>query len=132
MRRCFRFSLFFCAFLVSCHRNHNAPTSAHPLTRFTWHSPDRIFLAGDFNQWSPTANAMHRENSDRWTVDLPLAPGRYQYKFVVDGEWFQDRANPASAPDGWGGSNSVITVGETGTGLARPTPSGSETSAPPL
>jgi 1,4-alpha-glucan branching enzyme len=46
-----------------------------------------VFLAGSFNNWSATATPMTRDNSGHWTVSLPLAPGGYEYKFVVDGEW---------------------------------------------
>ena len=45
-----------------------------------------------------------------YTVTIPLAPGRYQYKFVVDGQWFQDPNNPEEADDGYGGHNSVVDV----------------------
>ena len=46
-----------------------------------------LFLAGSFNNWSPKTTPMTRDNRGHWTVSLPLAPGRYEYKFVVDGEW---------------------------------------------
>ena len=46
-----------------------------------------IFLAGSFNDWNPAATPMAREGSRHWAVTLPLPPGRYEYKFVVDGEW---------------------------------------------
>jgi hypothetical protein len=41
---------------------------------------------------------------------VPLSPGKYQYKFVIDGQWEQDTSNPDTAPDGFGGLNSVITI----------------------
>lgn len=46
-----------------------------------------VFLTGSFNDWSPTATPMTRDNPGHWTVSLPLAPGHYEYKFIVDGEW---------------------------------------------
>lgn len=49
-----------------------------------------VFLAGSFNDWSPTATPMTKDTRGRWTASLPLAPGRYEYKFVVDGEWCCD------------------------------------------
>ena len=30
---------------------------------------------------------MTREGSRHWSVAVPLRPGRYEYKFVVDGVW---------------------------------------------
>ncbi len=69
----------------------------------------RVFLAGEFNGWSDAATPM--QNADGvWTVTLPLAPGTYQYKFVVDGAWTQDPTNPEANDDGFGGKNSVLKV----------------------
>jgi hypothetical protein len=46
-----------------------------------------VFMAGSFNDWSPAATPMTRDKGGHWTASLPLGPGRYEYKFVVDGEW---------------------------------------------
>lgn len=46
-----------------------------------------VFLAGSFNAWSPTAAPMEKARDGQWSASLPLAPGRHEYKFVVDGEW---------------------------------------------
>jgi 1,4-alpha-glucan branching enzyme len=46
-------------------------------------------------------------------VTLALAPGRYEYKFIVNGErWLTDPENPDTTPDPYGGHNSVLTVPE--------------------
>ncbi len=45
------------------------------------------FLAGSFNDWSPDALPMRKDAAGKWTVSVKLKPGRYEYKFVVDGEW---------------------------------------------
>ena len=36
-----------------------------------------------------------------------LAPGRHEYKFVVNNEWVTDPENPESMPNGQGSNNSV-------------------------
>jgi 1,4-alpha-glucan branching enzyme len=69
-----------------------------------------VHLAGDFNDWSPTANPMEKGDDGIWRAALELAPGSYEYKFVVDGTWTEDPENPEMVPDPYGGSNSVITV----------------------
>ncbi len=81
--------------------------------RFTPNIPaDRVNLAGAFNGWSTDATPMV-DNSGIWEVTLDLPDGEYQYKFVVNGNvWITDPNNPKSAPDGFGGQNSVITVGD--------------------
>jgi len=41
---------------------------------------------------------------------LHLAPGTYQYRYVVDGEWRADPANPRFVPGPVGGRNSLLVV----------------------
>ena len=84
---------------------------------FTAHRPfEHVFLAGTFNGWSTDATPMHLE-AGRYEVTLPLPTGEYQYKFVADGEWITDEKARRFLPDGFGGQNSVIDVGESFEGL---------------
>ena len=71
---------------MSPKQNHTTDHTGHP-SAFSCHSDTAkaVFLAGSFNDCDPTATPMVRGNDDYWTVSLPLAPGRYEYKFVVDG-----------------------------------------------
>ena len=52
-------------------------------------APDanEVFLAGTFNEWSPTSHPMRRLPDGIWTTTLDLEPGHYEYKFVIDGQW---------------------------------------------
>lgn len=70
-----------------------------------------VSLAGTFNRWDPARHRLAGPDRDgRWTITLPLAPGRYEYQFVVNGAaWMPDPAAP-SVDDGLGGRNSVLTV----------------------
>ncbi len=53
--------------------------------------------------WRPTPQAELRT----------LLPGRYLHKLLLDGErWQDDPSNPQKAPDGLGGFNNVLIVGE--------------------
>ena len=45
-----------------------------------------------------------------YELTLKLAPGQYQYKFVIDGSWQEDAAAASTADDGFGGKNSVVDV----------------------
>ena len=70
----------------------------------------RVSLSGDFNGWSPDAAPMKREDAGHWETTVELAPGRYEYKFVVDGQWIPD---PLAHDHVWnhhGTLNSVIEV----------------------
>jgi 1,4-alpha-glucan branching enzyme len=71
----------------------------------------RVYLVGDFNNWSPRSDPMKDPNGDgNWSLFFPLKPGTYSYKFVVDGRWVPDPHNPVDEPDGFGGLNSVVKV----------------------
>ena len=75
-------------------------------------SAQSVSVAGEFNNWDASANPMKKENGI-WKIILDLKPGKYQYKFVVNGtEWKTDPQNPEKADDGYGGQNSILTVGE--------------------
>ena len=80
--------------------------------RFRFEHPraSTVALVGDFNDWSPTAHPMQRSGEETWTLGLDLAPGRYEYKFLVDGqEWWNDR-NAPKVPNVWGTENSYVDI----------------------
>lgn len=70
-----------------------------------------VTLAGDFNNWNVSAHPMVYDGiQDVWTVTLPLEPGRYEYKFFVNGkEWWND-PNAPKVPNFWGSENSYLDV----------------------
>ncbi|MDZ7317113.1 MAG: alpha-amylase family glycosyl hydrolase [candidate division KSB1 bacterium] len=69
-----------------------------------------VYIAGDFNGWSPTHDALQRRGG-WWEIELPLRPGKYRYKFVVNGsEWLADPSATEYELDPYGGKNSVRTV----------------------
>ncbi len=72
----------------------------------------RVAIVGDFNNWSTAADPMYdRGEKGAWSITLPLQPGRYEYKFLIDGEkWIPDPGNPKRIKDGFGGHNSVVEV----------------------
>jgi 1,4-alpha-glucan branching enzyme len=77
----------------------------------------KVFLVGDFNNWSPNSDPMKDLNGDgHWSLFYPLRPGMYQYKFVVDSQWIPDPLNSLSEPDGFDGINSVVKVPEVPSG----------------
>ena len=50
-----------------------------------------VFLAGDFNEWNPAAKPMtDPKGAGAFSTTLSLAPGIYQYKFVINGTWCVD------------------------------------------
>jgi len=69
-----------------------------------------VALCGDFNGWALGAMPMKRNPSGHWEATVELVAGRYEYKFVVDGQWIPD---PLAREQVWnyhGTLNSVIEV----------------------
>lgn len=52
----------------------------------------RVYLVGDFNDWSPTAVAMERLAGGVWQAHLDLPPGTYRFRYFVDQRWETDFA----------------------------------------
>lgn len=77
---------------------------------FNVYSPDSkvVEVAGEFNNWTPAK--MKKGEQGVWSLKKSLAAGKYAYKFVFDGSWEIDQANPDRIPDGQGGENSVKNV----------------------
>ena len=77
-----------------------------------------VTLAGTFNSWNTDFTPLQKGADGVWSVTLTLKPGlTYQYKYLVDGHWIPDPANPIAEEDGCGGYNSVLTLG--GQGASR-------------
>lgn len=79
---------------------------------FSIDAPDAqvVCLAGTFNDWNPTAHRMKRTGAKLWQRTILLIPGEYEYKFVIDGRWHNDPANPNTVNDQQNGVNNVIIV----------------------
>jgi len=71
---------------------------------------ESVALAGSFNDWDPKRTPMKDAGNGLWKVEVPLPPGRHEYRFVVDGQWISDPNARDSAPNPHGESNSVINV----------------------
>jgi hypothetical protein len=100
-------------------------TAKHKGARPTWftcHAPEAtaVFLAGTFNNWSPKSKPLAKDAEGNWDVAVDLEPGRYEYKFVVDGAWCcgpcgpghdaDGHACPECVPNPFGTKNRVIEV----------------------
>jgi hypothetical protein len=67
----------------------------------------RVFLSGSFNSWSTSKTPMQRCDSG-WVADLKLRPGKYSYKYILDGQWTEDPFNKLREKDTYNGNNSVV------------------------
>lgn len=59
----------------------------------------QVTVAGTFNGWSVNLHRLTRKG-DTWTAEVEVEPGRHEYKFVVDGNWILDPANPEKTAAG--------------------------------
>ena len=92
--------------------NRTAVRNKHDVL-FTLDDPqaEAVFLCADFNDWSPRSLRMFRRGENgKWEKRIPLAPGRYEYKFVVDGEWIHDTKALENRPNEHGSLNSIVEV----------------------
>jgi 1,4-alpha-glucan branching enzyme len=53
-------------------------------------SAQHVCVAGTFNDWKPEENPLRRSAFGEWETTLLLAPGDYEYRFLIDGEWAAD------------------------------------------
>lgn len=83
---------------------------------FEFASPtaESVAIADTFNDWQPNATPMIALGQGRWAKDLALPPGDYEYCLVVDGQWTPDPQATETAPNPFGGVNSIRKVGNGG------------------
>lgn len=68
----------------------------------------RVFVAGTFNNWNPTANPLRfNPGSGRYEAQVQLLPGLHEYKFIIDGAWCLDPECAESVPNDFGSRNSA-------------------------
>jgi len=67
----------------------------------------KIYLSGSFNNWSTHSMPLNKTDTG-WVISLKLKPGKYQYKYIIDGNWTPDPYNRQSEDDTYGGYNSVV------------------------
>jgi 1,4-alpha-glucan branching enzyme len=89
------------------------PCSCRPVA-FTLIAPEakQVYVAGSFNDWDGDCTPLSKGIDGEWSGYLPLKPGTYEYRFVVDGVWKEDPAALASMPNPFGSINSVVIVRE--------------------
>lgn len=81
--------------------------------RFVYFSPaaTRVHVVGDFNRWQKDGTPLTRSGDGRWTVEIELKPGRYNYLFYVDDrQWAIDPAAALVEDDDFGKKNSVLEI----------------------
>ncbi len=69
-----------------------------------------VLLAGDFSNWEKAPIKMIKGGGGVWHAKVLLAPGRHQYRFLVDGAWQNDPSHQAQVSNAFGSFNNVVEV----------------------
>ena len=68
-----------------------------------------VHLVGDFNRWGVSKDSLLWQTEEGvWQKRIYLGPGKYHYKFVVDGQWVTDPENGQIESNPYGGMDSVL------------------------
>jgi 1,4-alpha-glucan branching enzyme len=68
-------------------------------------------VAGTFNGWDSSRTPLAKDPNGGWKTTILLAPGRYEYRFVIDGaQWYSDPGAKECVPNSFGSTNSVVVV----------------------
>jgi chromosome partitioning protein len=81
--------------------------------QFFYHAPkaNRVKIVGTFNHWKPSEESlMERKKDGTWSKRIYLAPGTYQYRFLIDDVWVEDQNNFYQVDNAFGGKNSVVEI----------------------
>lgn len=69
-----------------------------------------VEIAGDFNNWIPESLIERQKDLGLWQKVIPVTPGAYRYKFIVDGEWQLDPFQPGRRPNAFGTMDSLLEI----------------------
>ncbi len=64
-----------------------------------------VLVAGDFNGWQPMS--MKKQTDGSFVRDVPANQRKFEYKFIVDGQWISDPDNSQWARNPYGTFNSI-------------------------
>ena len=80
--------------------------------RFELDAPNAwsVYLVGTFNDWRIGETPLFSIGGGKWAKELPLAPGRYEYRFMVNGYWMDAPKAKAYVANPHGGRNAVLQV----------------------
>ena len=69
-----------------------------------------VVLTGDFTEWAADKIRLKHRPDGTWGTKLTLAPGEYQYRLLVDGQWRDHAEAERRLPNPYGTENCVLVV----------------------
>lgn len=96
-------------------RDHLQKPEGKEWVLFKFHAPPKtkVYVAGTFNNWNPTAIKLGYHGKGTYSAMVLLPIGIFEYKFIVNGVW---RNNPDChdlVPNAFGSMNSRLVVSRT-------------------
>ena len=73
-------------------------------------SAKSVQLVGDFTLWQSKPINMKKDADGVWRVTVELPSGTHRYRFLVDGQWWDDSACQQRVPNPFGGEDAVRQV----------------------
>jgi hypothetical protein len=90
--------------------NNSKPTLKNTEFQLAAPSAVSVKLAADFTDWEKSPLDMTKNSDGVWSTLVVLLPGRYHYRFIVDGTWCDDPNCTELIPNAFGSGNSVIEI----------------------
>jgi hypothetical protein len=80
--------------------------------RFERYSPksSRVDLVGSFNGWDLGKYPLVRDENGVWSIQIRLAPGTYEYKYVYDGHFYEPDPEQEQVANAFGSANNLLIV----------------------
>lgn len=71
---------------------------------------EEVRVTGDFTDWVKEGIRLSHDGDGLWRTVLPLDPGEYQYRLLVDGEWRDHADATERVANPFGSQNCVLKV----------------------
>jgi 1,4-alpha-glucan branching enzyme len=69
-----------------------------------------VSVVGTFNEWESGATPLAKTADGWWEARAALAPGTYEYAYMVDGAYLTPPESLVTLEDGFGRLNGVLEV----------------------
>ncbi|HCT29344.1 MAG TPA: hypothetical protein DIW31_01100 [Bacteroidales bacterium] len=80
----------------------------HVFTLNKFLTANNVCISGSFNNWSRDSRMAKKDG--KWVFPIFLRPGKYTYKFIIDGDWILDPDNKLWEENEFGTGNSVLWI----------------------
>lgn len=98
--------------MMSKHRTvatHEPPAKGHTIS-LKAPAAKSVAVTGSFCNWVPQGHPLKHDHQGVWKATLNLPPGRYEYRMLVDGQWYDDPSCPERVPNPFGTENCVFRI----------------------